>query len=163
MRALTVTDIKFEGWADELARANVKLMKRWHQSGKTSRHGYQNTVFRVVDDLGLHVDDYMVEFSVDDSDIGSFWEWFHRDAIRSVHVFSADSSFRSLYVDCTTLFNKIDRPNEDVLVRLIPYPEFELDSVVGYSSALSKRIAIRGRRLKRLNRFSPQTVHSSST
>ena len=134
----------------ELDAETEAAMAAGRDAEDPARYGYQNTVCRVQDDLGAPVPDYVLEFDVDDKDSWDFLEMFHRDVIRSVHVYGDDPSYRSLYVDCTTLLRKIDRPDENVSVRFAASPDIDDNGRVGYDNEDTARILIPPRRLARI-------------
>jgi hypothetical protein len=130
VRALEVEDGGFGAWRGECAAATAAAMEAG--KGDTGTHGFQNTVFLVEDDAGRRVGDYFLEFFVEDDDRDLVATLFHRDAIRGVHVFSGDSAFRSVYVDCTVLHADVDRPGEGLTVSLTAVPEIRKTRSVGY-------------------------------
>lgn len=97
-RALTVEDDAFSAFCDECDRANQALTRG--PDHPRAGPGYQNTVFRVRDDFGVPVTDYLVEFyHPDRRDGGALAGRIHQQALRDVHCYGADPSHRSLYLD----------------------------------------------------------------
>ncbi len=131
VEGLTVTDDGFGEWCDRLAAANAGLLPRTVTRGGRT-HGFQNTVVRVQDQYGAGVDDYLLEFYEKDDDRVA--ELFHTSAIRSVHKYSGDTSYRSIYVDCTRLRNAIDQVGEWLSLRLTAYPELDDRTPVGFTT-----------------------------
>lgn len=138
VRALQVTDAHFDSWCAELAQASEAT--REAGEGDTYTHGFQNTVFRVRDDHGAHIDDYFLEFYVDDKDKSWIEERFHRDAIRTVHTNRDDSAYRSVLVDTNVLFNSLDKPFEKLQISLSAQPDFSSNQYVGYETFTDKDI-----------------------
>jgi len=115
--ALTVSDERFDAWSASLTQRTP---------------GYQNTVFRVHDQHGNAVHDYFLEFYVEDDDRNWFAEMFHRDAIRTVHAHSKDSSLRSALVDCAALFEQVDKDWEAMTFSLTAQPDIDRNGNVGF-------------------------------
>ncbi len=126
---LSVTDDGFEAWCDRLAAANARL-----PATVTREHGFQNTVVRVQDHYGVGVDDYLLEFYEKDDDTERIAELFHTSAIRSVHKYSGDASYRSVYVDCTRLRDTIDQVGEWLSLSVTAYPELDDRTPVGFTT-----------------------------
>ena len=131
--ALSVTDDGFDAWCDRLAAANARLLPTTVTRGGR-RHGFQNTVVRVQDQYGVGVDDYLLEFYEKHDDTGRIAELFHTSAIRSVHKYSGDPSYRSLYVDCTRLRNTMDQVGEWLSLSLTAYPELDERTPGGFTT-----------------------------
>ena len=130
VRGLTVTDAQFAGWCNKLQAATDAVMEK--RKSKSYTHGYQNTVFRVRDQFDSDVKDYFLEFYVEDDDTGWFSEMFHRDAIRTVHAYGNNASYRAVLVDCTVLHRKIDKKDESLKMSLTAVPEISQHGKVGY-------------------------------
>ncbi|MDP2137148.1 MAG: hypothetical protein Q8J74_04785 [Candidatus Didemnitutus sp.] len=152
-RALTVSDEEFEAWCDQCAAETASITLRGEQDRKEAKFGYQNTVVRVVDDSGAPVSDYFLEFYLENQDDkkNRFAQLFHRDVMRSVHAYGDDSSYRSLMVDCTTLFREIDQDQEYMKISLTASPDFRTNGYVGYRTFTDKDIG--GLRLTRQQMF----------
>ena len=133
--ALSVTDDAFEAWCDRLATANVRLLRATVTRGGR-RHGFQNTVFRVHDQygVGVGVDDYLLELYEKDDDTGRIAELLHTSAIRSVHKYSGDPSYRSVYVHCSRLRNTIDQVGEWLSLSVTAYPELDDRTRIGFTT-----------------------------
>lgn len=133
-RALAVTDAQFEAWCDQCDAETALITAQAEKDKNEEGYGYQNTVVRVVDDAGAFVGDYFLEFYLEDQDdpASVFSEFFHREVIRSVHPHSDNASYRSLMVDCTTLFQRIDKHLECMKVSLSATPELAENGYVGY-------------------------------
>ncbi len=123
LKALTIEDEQFEQWCDELEKRN------------NTDEGFQNTVVRVVDQYGVGVDDYLLEFYEKDDDVeDTVAETFHTSAIRGVHKYSDDASYRSVYVDCTRLRETIDKVDEHLSVSVTAYPEMSERTPAGFKT-----------------------------
>ena len=122
VKALTIEDEAFGEWCDELEERNRK------------RHGFQNTVVRVVDQFGVGVNDYLLEFYEKDDDKEIVAETFHSSAIQGVHKYSDDASYRSVYVDCTQLRKTIDKVGEFLSVSVTASPEISERTPVGFKT-----------------------------
>ena len=131
--ALTVADEEFEGWRDALAARNRTLLERANRARNPEKHGYQNTVVRVQDQFGIGVEDFLIEFFEKDNDKTRFSRKVHRAAFRSVHAYSDDPSYRSFYIDCTSLFRNIDKTGELLGISITAYPELDEGAPVGFA------------------------------
>ncbi|MBA4135982.1 MAG: hypothetical protein C0518_01545 [Opitutus sp.] len=139
-RALTVPEDKFDAWCSECAVATEEITRRAEQDkshgkdGDDRKFGYQNTVVRLRDDAGVEVRDYFLEFYVEDEDDPKslFSELFHRDVLQTVHAYGDNPAYRSLMVDCTTLFRQLDKEQEYMKVSVTATPELLKNGLVGY-------------------------------
>ncbi len=133
-RALSVSDDEFPDWCAQCATDNLLIADDAIANNDTSRYGYQNTVTQVSDDAGHSVDDYFLEFYLDDIDDkkNRFAQLFHRDVIRTVHAHGRSPSYRSLMIDCTTLFAEIDKEQEYMKVSLTAEPALRKNNYAGY-------------------------------
>ncbi len=133
-RALAVTDDEFPDWCDQCATDTAALTAAAIAAKDDYRYGYQNTVTRVTDDAGHPVNDYFLEFYLDDIDDKKnfFAQLFHRDVIRTVHAHGDAPSHRSLLIDCTTLFSQIDKEQEYMKISLTAEPALRKNNYAGY-------------------------------
>ena len=131
--SLTVKDEEFKRWRNQLSIRNLELLRRVDKTRNAKKHGYQNTVVRVQDQFGVGVEDFLIELFEKDDDRTRSSGLVHRDAIRSVHAYSDDKSYRSFYIDCTSLFRKIDKNNEYLGISINAYPELENGALVGFA------------------------------
>ena len=132
VRGLTVTDGQFDDWCRQLSDQTAQVMT--DTAGEAYTHGYQNTVFLVRDQFNAHVQDYFLEFYIEDEDASWFEEMFHREAIRTVHAYGDDKAYRSVLIDCTTLKKQIDKPFEKMKISLSAMPQFSSNKNVGYKT-----------------------------
>ena len=134
VRGLTVADDGFEAWRQELDDGNRALLPE-AQRRDARNHGFQNTVVRVRDQYGVGVDDHLLEFYEEDHDHGDrVAKLFHESAIRKVHKYSGDASYRSVYVDCTRLAGTIDKVHEALSLSITAYPELDARTPVGFTT-----------------------------
>ena len=134
LEALTIEDKQFPEWRDRLAVGNEALLSET-ELDSSEKHGFQNTVVRVVDQYGVGVEDYLLEFyEKDDDKEDSVAETFHTSAIRGVHKYSDDASYRSVYVDCTRLRETIDKVDEHLSVSVTAYPEISERTPAGFKT-----------------------------
>ena len=131
--ALTVTDDAFEDWRGTLAARNRELLARADRTRNPEKHGYQNTVVRVQDQFGVGVEDFVLEFFEKDDDRSRRARRAHRAALRSVHAYSDDPSYRSFHIDCTSLFRSIDRTGEFLGISITAHPEMEPGALAGFT------------------------------
>ena len=130
VQALTIEDEAFGAWCDSLAKRNNALLPKTVRSN-SKKHGFQNTVVRVEDQYGVGVEDFLLEFYEKDDDEEIVAETFHTSAIRGVHKYSDDASFRSVYIDCTRLRETIDKVGEFLSVSVTAYPEMSEKTPAG--------------------------------
>ena len=131
--ALTVGDEGFEVWRESLAARNRALLEKANSTRNPEKHGYQNTVIRVQDQYGVGVEEFVLEFFEKDDDRTRRARKAHRAALRSVHAYSDDPSYRSFYIDCTSLFRTIDKAGEFLGISITAYPEMGPGSPVGFT------------------------------
>ena len=131
--SLTVTDEEFERWRNDLSKRNRELLQRVDHKRNAKKHGYQNTVVRVQDQYGVGVEDFLIELFEKDDDSTRSSGMVHRADLRSVHAYSDDKSYRSFYIDCTTLFRKINKTNEFLGISVNAHPELHNGALVGFS------------------------------
>ena len=132
VRALKVDDDQFPNWQTELEERNREIQNKYSTTRSPEKHGYQNTVVRVEDQFGVGVQDFLVELFERDNDNTKFSRKRHRDALRKVHAYCDDSSYRSLYVDCTALYRNIDKTGEFLGISITAHPEMDQDALVGF-------------------------------
>ena len=104
-------------------RATGRSSRGPRASENPEKHGFQNTVVRVEDQYGVGVEDFVLELFERDRDRSQRARRAHRAALRSVHAYSDDKSYRSFYIDCTSLFRAIDRAGEFVGLSIAAHPE----------------------------------------
>ncbi len=126
LRALRLTDDELDGWIAELAAANAEITERRDAGRSTHHYGYQDTVFRVRDQYGNPVSDYVIEFFVN-ADFGRRGKRMTRDfieqVIENVHVFKGDSSRRSFLINCRALRRLLDRPDDQLFISITATPD----------------------------------------
>lgn len=131
---LTVADEGFEDWRKALGERNNALLEKARRARSLEKHGYQNTVVRVQDQFGVGVEDFLVEFFEKDNDKTRSSRKVHRAAFRSVHAYSDDPSYRSFYLDCTSLFRSIDKTGESLGISITAHPELDVGALVGFAA-----------------------------
>jgi hypothetical protein len=124
LQALQVSDKDFPAWCKALAQA--------------TDHGFQNTVSFVHDQFDQHISDYFLEFYNDKES----WlaDLFHRAVITTTHAYSDDTSYRSLYMDCTVLYQQFAKSWPELQMSLTALPEFKKNQNVGYLTFTDKDI-----------------------
>ena len=132
LAALSVTDDAFPEWCQELSTNNEELLSRASGGRNPAKHGFQNTVVHVVDQFGVGVDDYLLEFYEKDDERDAIAEEIHSSVIRKVHRYCDDTSYRSVYIDCTRLAKTIDKVGECLSVSLTASPQLGERSPVGF-------------------------------
>ena len=133
-RALTIDDAGFPAWRAQLEASNRAVMARRNEGRRPHFHGYQNTVFRVRDQNGRDVSDYLIEFYAND-DLGQRARRMTRDfqeaVVASVHVFADNPAYRALLINCRELHRLLDRPEDRLYMSITAFPELN-SREVGY-------------------------------
>ncbi len=113
-KALTVP---VSGYAAHVADCATLTTKTFVSGGSSQMyHQFQHVVFRVHDQFGQPVDDYIVEFYQEDGDSGDrVFAKIHGEILEKVTTYSGDSSYRSFLFDMTDLAKFFDqKPNARV-------------------------------------------------
>ncbi|MBV1931851.1 MAG: hypothetical protein KUG71_09045 [Porticoccaceae bacterium] len=136
--ALDVKAGGFAAWREQCLQHTGSVMAKHNKPGKRDahKHGYQNMVFRVRDDMGNHVHDFVLEFYEEVTQLrDKLARAFNRDVISSVHAYKDDGSYRSFVMNCTRLFSLINKPDEFLKISLSALPDVDSKKeVVGYST-----------------------------
>lgn len=136
VKALDInTTADFEKWIKNCASTTRNVMTKHADDKDKYKHGYQNTVFRVRDDHGFDVTDYVIEFYHDAKKgfFDRFAELFNKKAISKVHAYKDNPAYRSFMINCTELYNIINEEGEFLRVSLSAMPDFnEEKNMVGY-------------------------------
>lgn len=123
----------FNKWVKSCA-AKTRVVMR-DTADDDYKHGYQNTVFRVRDDQGFDVTDYVIEF-YNDAQMGffdRFAEFFNKKVVSNIHTYKDNTSYRSFMIDCTELYDLIDQDGECLRISLSAMPDFSDEKTkVGY-------------------------------
>jgi len=132
--ALEISDeTSFEDWMNTCRNLTSVVMDDNVDDGY--KHGYQNTVFRVKDDQGFYVTDYVVEF-YQDANKGVFdrvAELFNNKVVSNVHVYKDNPAYRSFMIDCTALKSIINEEDENLRISISAMPDInDKNTVVGY-------------------------------
>lgn len=138
MRALDVTNTEnFKQWIQDCDNHTVSVLAA-HDSDKDShKHGFQNTVFRVRDDQGFDVEDYVIEFYNDTAkgDADRLAELFNKEAVVKVHAHKDNASYRSFMIDCSALYRIIEAQDQMLNISISAMPDLNEEcNLVGYRS-----------------------------
>jgi pimeloyl-ACP methyl ester carboxylesterase len=150
-RALTVTPDTYDAWVRELDERNRSLRDTYRQppadvdqyEEHLHRHGYQNTVFRVVDDLGHPVQDYAIDLFVNEDQSKRDREktkLIQERVIRKVHVNRRDASTRAFMIDCDELAKLLTDSRTRLCLSVTASPDFNTRKSVGYKTHTSRDI-----------------------
>lgn len=135
-KALGISNAKnFNAWVKSCAIKTRAVMAKYSDEVDTYKHGFQNTVFRVRDDQGFDVDDYVVEFyqDADKGFLDIFAELFNRSAVTDVHAYKGNGAYRSFMINCTELYRIVDQEGEQLRISLSAMPDINDEkNVVGY-------------------------------
>lgn len=136
VKALNISNsADFNTWIKACTTQTNKVMKAYVNDSDVYKHGYQNTVFRVRDDQGFEVTDYVIEFyhNAEKGFLDKFAELFNRNAVSNVHAYKDNPSYRSFMINCTELFKIVDKDNESLRISFSAMPDFNDDkTMVGY-------------------------------
>jgi hypothetical protein len=124
----------FRRWVKKCKLDTDALLTDSKVQAKRHKQGYQNTVFRVRDDRGFDVTDYVVEFYSDvakgASDSTS--EAFYGEVLEKVHAYKDNASLRSFMINCNRL---LVQKFHDLRISLSAVPDLgEKQNLVGYRS-----------------------------
>ena len=141
IRSLTVTADEWEPWCDELDEVRQQFENVSYRTN-SDKHTFQNTVVRVIDDIGNPVEDYFIEFYQHDADRSWLGKIFHRDVLKKVHKPGVGANYRSMYIDVTELHHLIDKEKTDHLkVSVHAEPSVEDDDNAQPSAGYAKTSA----------------------
>ena len=127
----------FRQWQQTCAQHTAAVLTLHEQDSNAHKHGFQNTVFRVRDDQGFDVQDYVIEFFSDTArgDNDRLAEKVHGEALVKVHVNKDNAAYRSFMIDCSALYRIVDEQNEALSISLSALPDLnEERNLVGYRS-----------------------------
>lgn len=127
----------FKDWLSHCAQHTAAVLKKYNNAEDAHKHGFQNTVFRVRDDHGFDVHDYVIEF-YNDAEKGNddrLAELFNKDAVVKVHAHKANAAYRSFMIDCAALYRIIEAQDQTLNISLSAMPDLnETRNLVGYRS-----------------------------
>lgn len=130
--ALTVRDADFSPWCRDCEQANAERTQG--PQLPRARPGFQHTVVRVRDQFDAPVPDYLLEFfEPGRRDGGALASRIHGEAIRSVHAYQADPSYRSLYIDTYRFHRALEQAGGTLGFSLTAFPMLgSSDAVAGF-------------------------------
>lgn len=99
--ALNISNAKeFRNWIAQCATRKNDVMKAHENATDDYKHGFQNTVFRVRDDFGFHVLDYVIEFyhDVDRGFADTLAGLFNKKAVSKVHAYCDNPATAALAI-----------------------------------------------------------------
>ena len=141
--ALTVEDSDFPKWQDTLTKHNQEVTQKAERRRGSHHDSYQNTVIRVIDDQGSSVQDYVIEFFVND-DNGRRnrhrTRLLQENIVANVHAWCDDASYRSFLVNCTELSKALDRPTDKLSISITASPDIK-NRPVGYKTYTDEDIS----------------------
>lgn len=137
LRGLQVDDASFASWCNSLNQMTQQVML--HGVNSAATHGYQNTVTMLRDQFNNHVTDYFIEFFNGEDKHPLLEEIFHHDIITTSHAYTDDTSYRSLYIDCTLLNANVSQW-QNMQISLTALPDFAQNKNVGYRTFTDKDI-----------------------
>ncbi|MEA3187267.1 MAG: hypothetical protein QOD99_1097 [Chthoniobacter sp.] len=82
-------------------------------------HRYQHVVFRVHDQFGNSIPDYVIEFYQQDRDDDDrVMEFIHKEIVEKVHTNAIDHGYRSFLIDTDDLIEFIDKHDAEVCMSI---------------------------------------------
>lgn len=130
IQGLMVNDKEFADWCKKTEQHTQEVVNR--NINNRSKHGFQNTVSFVTDQFNTHIHEYFLEFYGHGENTDKVAELLHGDIIRNVHRYGDDNTYRSLYMDCTTLYQHFAKNRHPLLVSLTALPIISKQGEVGY-------------------------------
>lgn len=138
IQGLMVSDREFDAWCQKLVKhtqlvTNLGLTYSYKQ-------GFQHTICHVADQFQQEVTEYFLEFFGEGYHTAKIAELFHVDTIQDVHPYADNPSYRSLYMNCSRLYQAFNKANHQLLISLTALPEFRKQGDVGYRTFTDKDI-----------------------
>lgn len=144
VKALSIKNsTEFDNWVKSCGSKTRSVMKQHADSNDEYKHGFQNTVFRVRDDQGFDVTDYVVEFYHDANKgvLDRIAEIFNKKAVSKVHPYKGNSAYRSFMINCTELFKIINEADESLRISFSAMPDINDErTLVGYRTFESEDV-----------------------
>lgn len=140
--ALRVDDDTFGNWQKRLQQHNDTVTRDCEQNRGDYFHSYQNTVVRVVDNHGASVNDYVLEFYVNDDKNArdrKLTQKLQEEVISNVHAYGDNKAYRSLLINCTQLHKLLEKDSDRVNLSITATPELARGKV-GYRTYSDKDI-----------------------
>ena len=136
LRGLEVAASGFVAWRENCVTATTAVMEKHQRRRHTEQHGFQNMVFRVMDDQGAMVKDYTVEFYGEFSDDKDRWaRVFNKDISGKTHPYSDNPAYRSFRINVTRLYRELEHNNNPLKISLSALPDVTDErTLVGYKS-----------------------------
>lgn len=135
-KAINISNAQeFNAWVKTCAARTKSVMDAYANKRDEYKQGFQNTVFRVRDDQGFDVKDYVVEFYQDaeKSVFDRVAELFNKKAVSNVHAYKDNPAFRSFMINCTQLYKVVNKEGECLRISFSAMPDINDDkTVVGY-------------------------------
>lgn len=138
LRALEISNTEnFKKWIQDCDDHTAAVLALHGEARDSHKHGFQNTVFRVRDDQGFDVQDYVIEFYNDTAkgDDDRLAELFNKEAVVKVHAHKDNGSYRSFMIDCSALYRIIAAQDQVLNISISAMPDLnEERNLVGYRS-----------------------------
>ena len=133
----------YRAWVKQCQSRTHALMDKYANRRDDYKHGYQNTVFRVRDDQGNEVTDYVIEFyqKTHRGVLNQKTRELNAKAIAKVHAYQDNASYRSFMINCTQLHAMINEKGENLRISLSAMPDLHHEkTLAGYRSFQDKDI-----------------------
>lgn len=134
VKALEVRQAGYAAWCDDCDKVTAEAMAKYERRSATDQHGFQNTVFRVIDDQGRDVPDYAVEFYGEFGDDKDRWaRVFNREISGKTHPYGDKPAYRSFRINVTRLYRELERNSQPLKISLSAQPDVTDErNLVGY-------------------------------
>ncbi|KIH78068.1 hypothetical protein SAMN05660860_02247 [Geoalkalibacter ferrihydriticus] len=132
--ALQVEDSGFAAWRQQLRDHTAAVTDVGERRRGNHYDSYQNTVVRVTDNHGARVQDYLLEFYVNNDKKARdqrLTQRFQEQVLSGVHAYSGDKSYRSLLINCTELHTLLPEAQDRLNISITAYPDL-IKGKVGY-------------------------------
>jgi hypothetical protein len=126
----------FDAWCEDCALETRAVMEKYEGLHERDQHGYQNTVFRVIDNQDAFVDDYLIEFYGNfDNDEDRWAERFNRDITAKVHSYKDNCAYKSFMVNTTCLHKVVEDIDESLRISMTASPDISDErTLAGYKT-----------------------------
>lgn len=135
-RAMTLDAAHYEDWIKELSTsAEIIALSAQKRRGE-HYHQYANLVVKLEDNLGHAVQDYVLEFYIND-DVGTrnrgLTQRVNEEVVKSVHTNKENAAYRSFLINVTILQKIYLRPTDSLNISICAKPELAAGNV-GYKT-----------------------------
>lgn len=134
LNALQVVDGTFPQWCSRLQEHSAAVTEVAEKRRSDHYNSFQNTVVHVVDNHGAAVQDYLIEFYMNDDRKmrdQRLTQRLQEKVLVNVHGYGDDKSRRSMLINCTELHALMRHPEDRLNISITAYPDLS-KGLVGY-------------------------------